>query len=154
MFRTITVFLPVEPAAAEAVAADPQWWLPAPAAAAAGGWVVSLHAGPATHPVLCRVGAPHRAIDGLWRAISWAPSDARGTTRALDRLLPQFAGDLGLLSAPAPTLVLTGSYDPPGALLGSVADRAGLERVAQATARHFVADVAKGLTALAICERS
>lgn len=149
MPRPLTVFLPVGPGAGcTVVAGDPGAWLPAPATAVGDAWVLSLHAGPVAHGAVCRVGtATHDGTD-LWRPISWQASDAGGHTRAIDRLLPTFAGELGVVRAPSPTLVLTGSYDPPGSVVGSVADRAGLERVAQATARRFVSDVARRLAGL------
>lgn len=149
MSRQLTAFLPVDsPGALSQLAADPQWWLPAPATAVPGGWVVPMHAGSLTRSVLCRVGAPVQETHRLWRPISWEPSDAGGRARPVDRLLPTFTGDLGVVLGPAATLVLTGTYDPPGAALGSIVDRAGLERVADRTARRFLVDIARQLTAL------
>ena len=150
MPRDLTIFLPVDAATVASVARDdPQRWLPAPAAAVPGGWVVTLHAGRAAHSVLCRVGPAVPASAGPWRPVSWEPSDGAGRVRAIDRFLPRFTGELGVLQAPGPTLVLCGSYEPPGAVVGTVAAGAGLERVAQATARRFLADVAKRLAAAA-----
>ena len=155
MPRNLTVFLPMDTdTAVSAICEDPQWWLPAPAAAVPGGWIVSLQAVRVAHWVVCRVG-PSSATSpaGLWRSLSWEPSDGAGRVRSVDRFLPRFDGEVGIVQTPGPTLILSGWYEPPGAVVGSLADRAGLERVAESTARRFVAEIAKRLGAGDTAER-
>ena len=147
MHQPLTAFhpLPRSAAVAHLFQGDPSVWLPDLVRPLDDDWVIRLHAGPVSHTVLCHVGDPFTRDGSLWRAISWVPSDADGHIRLLDALLPEFDGDLGLLEQPGPSLVLTGSYQPPGGGVGAAIDRVGLERVADATARRWLARVAKQL---------
>ena len=131
------------------LADDPALWLPDPATPAPGGWVTRLHAGPVSHSALCVVGDPWTKDEQTWRPVAWQPADAHGRVRAHHGALPAFQGDIGLVAHPAPTLVITGTYDPPGGAVGAAADRLVLERVANATARRWLVDAATRLVAQA-----
>jgi hypothetical protein len=127
------------------LAGHPAVWIPAPAETAAGGWISRLHAGPVSHLALCLVGAPWNTGSQLWRHVTWQPSDAAGRVRAHDTALPTFRGEIGIVAKPAPTLVLTGVYLPPGGGVGAAADWLVGEHVATATARRWLAEAATRL---------
>lgn len=149
MVRSLTAFLPVggDPVALGSVlAGDPGVWLPPPAEASGpDGWIVVLRAGPARHAVLCGVGASVDDTGNLWRPLAWNPHGALG--RLVDRALPDFVGELGLLQGDSPTLVLTGGYQPPGGQVGTAGDIAGLHLLAEVSARRFLEDVSQRLRA-------
>ena len=146
--HSLTVFLPIHgtvngtPDATAAFADDPGLWLPEPARTVEPGrWVTRLHAGVTSQPVVCEVGSPTGHAGATWRRLCWQASDPAGRTRVVHRAFPRFEGEVGLVTAPAPTLVLSGTYDPPGGSLGIALDRAGLERVAEMTGRRLLTDI-------------
>jgi hypothetical protein len=149
----LTAFHPLPRVGIDAVRAaltsDPGVWLPEPAAPAPDGWVTRLHAGPVSHSALCVVGDPWADGEQTWRPIAWQPADSHGRVRPHHGALPAFQGDIGLVVNPAPTLVITGTYEPPGGVMGAAADRLLLERVANATARRWLVDAATRLVAQA-----
>ena len=81
----------------------------------------------------------------LWRVLSWDPLGEDEETLPVERMLPAFAGEVGLRVVGAPTLVVEGSYHPPLGRMGAALDQALLHRVADRTAREFVIAVAKRL---------
>ena len=75
---------------------------------------------------------PLRALNGGWQAeIGWRAS-------SLAPLFPVFAGMIVIRSG---ELTLSGSYAPPGGVIGRAADRALLHIAAEGTARWFLARV-------------
>lgn len=145
---SVSVVTPVTGAAddlARRLRADPSSWLPPPAyPVGAAVWVVTLRGGPVPRRVRCRVGEPVVEVGGVSREVEWHPAPG-GTTAAL--LLPILRGELGLLVGEVPTVFLTGTYRPPGGAVGAELDARGLRRVAESTARRFVDEVCRGLTA-------
>lgn len=124
--------------------ADPHGWLPLPAIPLGGGaWRVLLHAGPVARSTRCRVGRPVSDTTATWRPVHWEPAPEGGSAAIL---LPTLHGELGLLLGAAPTLFLTGTYRPPGGGLGGRLDSGGLRRVAEATARRFLDELAHRLS--------
>ena len=75
---------------------------------------------------------PLRALNGGWQAeIGWQAS-------SLAPLFPVFAGTIVIRSG---ELTLSGSYAPPGGVIGRAADRALLHIAAEGTARWFLARI-------------
>jgi hypothetical protein len=72
--------------------------------------------------------------------ITWTPASGTG-------MLPALEGDVELapLGPARSQLAMTARYTPPFGLLGRVADRALLHRVAEATVKDFVERVAEAL---------
>lgn len=152
MSRPLDVFLPLPrdiPEPAETFRASPATWLPAPAVAAdGGGWLIDVQAGPVTATVTCAVADAREGEETTWRRLRWTP-DGDGQRHTSRRLLPVLDAQLGLAqdNSGGWSLVLTGSYDPPAAWLGEVADSIVLHRVARATLQHFLVDVARRMNA-------
>lgn len=145
---TLQTFLPVvgDPRALEiAFASDPGRWLPAGRREHGTALTMVVRAGSLRRTVAVDLGLPRRAANTRWRAFRWTPVASSGQVRSpIDRLLPEFVGELGL-HVPEPgsaTLVLDGSYAPPGGKLGATADAAGLHRVAGTTVRRLLEDIA------------
>lgn len=154
MRRALEVGCPLEGALGglrDAFVEDPSVWLPEPARwRGAGRWNVRLSAGPLSRIVVCAVGGPWRVGGERWRAVSWVPAAQADDVLPVGRGLPSLAGELGVVAREGGALLLLRArYGPPAGAVGAVADAAGLHRVAQATAREFVTDVAARLTALA-----
>ena len=150
--QSLTAFLPISAKldASHDFAGDPGLWLPEPAMLVEPGrWVIRLHAGVTSHTVVCEVGVAAEHADAVWRGFTWQASDLTGRSRVVDRAFPQFRGEIGLVTAPAPTLVLTGTYDPPGGSFGYALDRVGLERIANMSGRRLLSDIAARLRASA-----
>lgn len=153
MSRPVNVFLPLPGSGADLDAAfreAPDRWLPEPATPLDAGWAIDVHAGPIRVPVACHVGEPRDSAEATWRSIHWLPA-ADGERGAHTRLLPVLEAQLGLGrdTAGAVSLVLTGSYDPPAAWFGEIADSLGLHRVARTTLAGFLGDIAERMTAAA-----
>ena len=75
---------------------------------------------------------PLRALNGGWQAeVGWQAS-------SLAPLFPVFAGTIVIRSG---ELTLSGSYAPPGGVIGRAADRALLHIAAEGTARWFLARI-------------
>lgn len=145
---SVSVVTPVTGAAddlARRLWADPSSWLPPPAIrVGAAAWTVTVRAGPVSRTVRCRVGEPVAEVGGISRGVGWDPAPG-GATAAL--LLPILRGELGLLVGEVPTVFLTGTYRPPAGAFGAELDARGLRRVAESTARRFVDEICRGLTA-------
>lgn len=152
MNRPLTVFLPIPGdtrGLSAALGGDPAGWLPPPAEPAGPDeWTVMLHAGPARHQVVCHVGAAWTSDGVLWRPLFWQPQGTEALGRLVDKVLPDFDGEIGLLDSSGSTLVLTGSYEPPGGALGTAGDLAGGRYVADTSGRRFLEDVARQLRRL------
>lgn len=90
--------------------------------------------------VVVTVGQPHEQGDGLAVPIVWTATGPRA-------LFPSLEGDLELAPAgPQRTqLTLLGTYTPPGGELGRLLDRYVLHRVAEATIRSFLTELARSL---------
>lgn len=91
-------------------------------------------------PVEVEVGAPIRLADKTVLPLRWRPMSTA-------RLLPDMEADVELapLGERRSQLAMTARYTPPFGLLGRVADRALLHRVAEATVKDFVDAVAAQL---------
>lgn len=128
---------------------DPGRWLPRPAEPASGGWRVVLDAtgalpgARAQRMAIVQLGPVVRAHERVWRRMQWR--DAAG-----DRRFPVMEADVELeaLVDGACRLSLVGSYEPPGALVGSLTDAAVGHRIAEACVRRLVLDIATRLEAL------
>ncbi len=147
------------PDAAATLASDPSTWLPQPASPADGGWEVDLRANGAlpgalaTRRAIVRVGpVPDRPVVG--DAGAAAPDATIGLLRPLrweaataEDLFPVLSADLELvpLQGEGCQLTLMGSYRPPLSAVGDATDRLLGHRVAEATVRRFVLDVAARL---------
>ena len=134
------------PQASTVLAGHPALWLPAPVQANGAGWKVELRAEGALpaklamRTGLATVGAATRSRGTLLRSITW-----RAATH--EQLFPVLVGDLELaeLGGGGCHLSLMGSYRPPLAVVGAAGDRLFGHRVAEATVRRFVLDVADRL---------
>lgn len=128
------------------LADDPARWLPAPAEPAGKEWRVTLDATGAVPPALAhRLALVHldplaRLPDRAWRRLRWRDA-------AAGRRFPVLEADLELeaLIGGTSRLCLVGSYEPPGAFVGGLADAAVGHRVAETGVRRFVLDVAASL---------
>lgn len=109
---------------------------------------ITLEAAGVRRPVDVHLGLAWGADSGWWRPMTWVPASSGRDVFAVERALPTFVGELGLLEQDA-TLVLDGHYAPPGGRAGEIVDAIGLHRVAQATARLLLAQVAQQVQALA-----
>jgi hypothetical protein len=129
--------------AARAFRADPGDWLPLPARRRGlGSWTVALHAAPLARTVSCAVGDPWVVGNGTWRSVQWRPEPQLRDALPVERGLPTFAGELGLLDDDGtPYVVLRGRYRIPGGAWGRPLDLL-LAPVARHTAARFAADVA------------
>ena len=122
---------------------DPGGWLPEPATPVDDHvWRIRLHAGPASHDVDATVDEPWWEGEMTWRLLHWEP--ITGTT--LHRFLPAFAGELGLRVAEHTTVLVQGSYAPPGGPLGEAVDAVALHRVAGTTLNQLLVAIAKRLS--------
>lgn len=151
MTRTLDVFLPLPREASDLPGrflGDPASWLPQPATARDGAWLVEVQAGPIRALVRCEVEAPWPAGEATWRKLRWIPAD-QAEGRSPRRLLPALDAQLGLApdNGGSWSLILSGSYDPPAAWLGDVADALLLHRVARSTLHTFLLDVSGRLDA-------
>jgi hypothetical protein len=88
-------------------------------------------------PVLVTVGRPIRMAFKTLVPISWRPSSA-------EALLPGMEAEIEVapMGEDHTQLAMTASYTPPFGLIGRVADRALLHRVAEATIKDFLDRVA------------
>jgi hypothetical protein len=134
------------PQVSTVLAGEPALWLPAPAHANGVGWQVDLHADGAlparlaSRTARATVGAATRSSGRLLRSITW-----RAVTR--EQLFPVLTADLELaeLGGGGCHLSLIGNYRPPLPVVGEAGDRLFGHRVAEATVRRFVLDVADRL---------
>jgi hypothetical protein len=134
-------------ALADRLAGDPGRWLPEPARQRGlERWTVALAAGPAHRPVSCHVDTPWRIGEAVWRSVTWDPVDDPDDMVPVARALPVFRGEVGVRpDESGVAIVLRGSYTPPAGGLGTVADAAGLRRVAEATIEWFLDEVTSRL---------
>ena len=100
-------------------------------------------------PVLVRVGEPQRVESKMLLPISWQPPSGHG-------LLPAMEGDIEVapIGGSRTQLAMMIRYTPPFGLVGKVADRALLHRVAEATIRDFLVGVAGRIEESLASERS
>lgn len=157
MSGSVRVFQPVAGEADELEAAfveDPHHWLPTARRDGAHSWRVTVHAGAFTREVALAIGAPWRSGASVWRTIQWDPTAEDSQPSTIERLLPSFDGELGihLSSQKMQTLMVDGRYTPPGGTLGAAMDAMALNRLAHATVKRLVADIAAGLTAAALLQ--
>lgn len=136
------------------LAGDPARWLPTPGQPDGKDWRVTLDASgtvPAAlahRTALVELDPLERLTDRAWRRLRWRDA-------AAGRALPVLDADLELeaLLDGTSRLALVGSYEPPGAFIGGLADAAAGHRVAEACVRRFVLDVAARLLHCAALER-
>ena|SRR5437763_11842249 len=90
--------------------------------------------------VLVELARPIRLESKILLPMRWEPAGDRG-------LFPTMDGDIELapLGASRTQLAMTARYTPPFGMLGAMADRALLHRVAEATVRDLVERIARGL---------
>jgi len=99
--------------------------------------------------VLVRVGQPQRVESKMLLPISWQPASGHG-------LLPAMDGDIEVapVGEHRTQLAMMMQYTPPFGLVGKVADRALLHRVAEATAKDFLVGVARRIEESLLSEQS
>jgi len=85
--------------------------------------------------------APRLADEAIELELQWEAETNAALFPAMHATLRAYP-----LSSEETQLELTGTYDPPGGVLGEVADRVFGHRVAQATAHRFLEDVASRLS--------
>jgi hypothetical protein len=110
------------------------------------GEVLRARVAPPTWPAVCAktvelaFGAPRTRGDATVLPLSWRATGTPG-------LFPRLEADLevGPLGPDRTQLRILGSYDPPAGLLGALADRVLLHRVAEATVRGFLARLAEAV---------
>ncbi|MDX1619383.1 MAG: hypothetical protein R3320_00230 [Nitriliruptorales bacterium] len=147
MKRQLSVFLPLYTEFPDDLVRrfrdDPGSWLPGPARAVGPGrWRITLRGVGLAREVECEVDEPWQAGPSVWRRAAWTPVPVPGDLVPVDKILPSFEGDVGLVRQGEDcSLVLAGAYDAPAAFLGAAADAMGLHRVARRTANQFLADV-------------
>jgi len=125
---------------------DEGWFAPFATAAEEDGRDLYLRLGPtwasglAARKVRVTLGAPHERGEALVVPLAWRSSELTG-------LFPVLDGDLEIAPVDPERcrLTLSASYEPPFGELGRQLDRALLHRVAQSTARSFLARVAESL---------
>lgn len=122
---------------------DPATWLPdlTRAGDRPDRWLVYLWGGQVGVLVDLTVGVALDDGDVVSRSVSWE------AVRWLGLRTPAFTGELSLVHGPQDraTLVLRGTYRPPGGLPGVLADRIVLHRLARTTANQLLADIAERL---------
>jgi hypothetical protein len=91
--------------------------------------------------VLVTVGVPIRMAFKTLLPVSWRPSHAEALLPAMDA---EF--EVAPMGGDRTQLAMTARYTPPFGLVGRVADRALLHRVAEATVKDFVERVAERLS--------
>ena len=150
MRRHVYFYTHIAPPCEEAVQqllGDPARWLPPPAEPDDGGWRVLLHAdgvlpvGLASRSAWVSLRAASVSAQRLLLPLTWQAAE-RGT------LFPVLEADLGLeaLDELGCHLSFMGTYRPPLSVVGGAADALHGHRVAEATVRRFVLDIADRLT--------
>lgn len=152
MARSVRTFLPVvgEPASlTRAFEGDPARWLPASRRTGPDQYILTLRAAAMNQHVAATIGSPWRSGATRWRSLSWEPTAADRSARAVDRLLPSLDGELGLNieAHDRVTLIFDGRYQPPGGAVGTAVDVVALNRVADATIQRLVSDITARLSA-------
>ncbi|MGA2528812.1 MAG: hypothetical protein ABSG36_06575 [Acidimicrobiales bacterium] len=125
---------------------DTSWFAPLATAAEQDGEQLYFRIGPswasgwAARKVVVTLGQPHQRGTGLVVPLSWRATDLPG-------LFPVLDGDIELvpLGLDRCRVSLSASYVPPLGELGRRLDRAILHRVAESTARSFLARVSRSL---------
>ena len=133
-----------------ALAQDPQGWLAQLVVRSnERGMQLSAHVGlkvgprRVQHEVTLSVSEPHHLGDTTVIPISWRPAG-----KAL--MLPSLEGDLEVaaMGGENTQLAISARYQPPLGWVGTVADRALMRRVAEATVKDFLDQVAQGVEAI------
>ncbi|HUH08615.1 MAG TPA: hypothetical protein VML96_12525, partial [Egibacteraceae bacterium] len=133
---------------ADRLSGDPADWLPDPARRRGPDrWSIALAAGPFHRSVACSVGTAWRTgEEELWRRVSWTPEAEPSDLVPLRAMLPSFDGQVGVRSdADGCALVLRGTYEPPGGVIGAAADATALHAVAAITAARFLDGIIRRL---------
>jgi hypothetical protein len=133
--------------AEEALLRSPHEWIPGLAVGASSrGERLLTEVGFGTEPrvqklVMVELGEPIRLEAKVILPMRWDPTGGGGG------LLPSLDGDIELapLGPARSQLAMTARYTPPFGVVGEMADRALLHRVAEATVRDFVERIAEGL---------
>jgi hypothetical protein len=124
---------------------DPASWLPAPARPAGNQqWSTTLRVGPLHRQVIVSVGPLVRDGDRKIRLIQWVPGERPGDILPFEVLLPSFTGEL---VAERDELHLVGTYEPPAAWLGRVADVA-MRNAAMRTGNDLLHDIVEAMSAV------
>lgn len=163
MERGLDVFLPVAEAPpheiAEALADDPDFWLPATARRAGpsrwheGTWTVEVRGLGSRRQVRCEVGHVWRTGQSVWRHLEWTPVSTDADVLPAS-MLPTLVGEIGVaVSGADASLVFSGHYDVPAGHVGVVLDVVGLGRVARRTVTHFLAQISVELARRASTRR-
>lgn len=130
---------------ADRITDDPGTWLPAPARPSGQQtWIATLRVGPLHRQVAITVGSV--VVDGnrRTRLITWRPGERPGDVLPFEVLLPSFTGEL---VAENDELRVVGTYEPPAAWLGQVADVA-LRNAATHTVRHLLHDIVEAMASV------
>lgn len=150
MSRTIRTFVPLAGAANATVAAflaDPATWLPGARHVGPDRWRLTVGTATLERPVEVTIGHPWSIGDTWWRSWSWRPLPVPGDPVAVERLLPALDAELGLAvrDGGRVSLVLDGTYAPPGGPLGDALDVVALGRVAHVTLQRLLSDIGTAL---------
>lgn len=159
MPRSVRSFLPVGPLTSDPVTTftgDPGRWLPGVRHVGPDRWQLDVVGLGIDRPVEMFVGDAWHVGSTWWRALRWTPLADDGDPVSVERLLPSLDAELGLARSGDTgwTLVLDGSYDPPGGVVGEALDAVALGRLARHTITGLLAAVAEQLRArdaLAAC---
>jgi hypothetical protein len=129
-----------------ALTSDAKEWLPALASSAGDGGerrMAEVGFGKAMRVgrhVVVTMGEPARLEFKTLQPISWHPAHAEALLPAMDAEI-----EVAPMGAAHTQLAMTARYTPPFGMVGRVADRALLHRVAEATIKDFVERVAASL---------
>ena len=130
-----------------ALTLDGRDWLPGLATTAEGGGqrrMAEVGFGSAVRvgrSVLVTVGRPARVESKTLLPISWRPASGEAMLPPMDAEI-----EVAPMGSRTTQIAMTAHYTPPFGLLGRVADRALMHRVAEATIKDFVERVADRLT--------
>jgi hypothetical protein len=103
-------------------------------------WLRAAHRSALRQHFVLTLGQARHSGKSVIVPLLWEP-------QALERLLPTLEGDLELsdLGTDHCRLSLSGRYRVPLAQIGAVIDKLGMHRVAEASVRRFLCDVAEAL---------
>lgn len=150
MSRSVRSFLPVGEVVGNPVATfrgPAGAWLPGARHVGPDRWQLTVGGLGVDRPVELVVGDPWQLGNTWWRSLRWTPLREDGDAMAVERLLPELDAELGLTHAAGEgfTLVLDGSYDPPGGVVGEALDAVALGRVARRTIADLLAAISRSL---------
>ena len=145
--RPLAVFQPTGDVAPDALLSEAETWLSEGARRVGPGtWILPLRLGPFTRSVRIEIGSAISRGNGVWRSVRWEPVSEAGDPLPLERLLPRFAGEIGLVRTDlGSSLVLEGDYEVPLGVVGEAIDAFALKRAARVTGTRLLGEIASRL---------